>query len=177
MALNVIWLGFFFVAFLVGVYKLIFLGDVDVFSRMIASTFEMAKTAFEICLGLTGVLTLWLGIMKIGERGGAVDILALPSFMEGMPYVILEAMAFSLPVIASRVNGIPEAVQDGETAILTPPGDTDALRAALTELMNDASRRQRMGRLGRERFEALFTLQDHIRTMEASYRQLLAVRR
>ena len=76
MVLNVIWVGFFFVAFLVGLFKLVFLGDVEVFSAMIASTFDMAKVAFDICLGLAGVLTLWLGIMKVGERGGAIDILA-----------------------------------------------------------------------------------------------------
>ncbi|MCR9243902.1 MAG: spore maturation protein [bacterium] len=76
MALNVIWLAFFVIAFLVGLGKLIFAGDTGVFSAMIQSTFDMAKTAFEICLGLTGVLTLWLGFMKVGERGGAVEILA-----------------------------------------------------------------------------------------------------
>ncbi len=76
MALNVIWTGFFLVAFVVGLYKLIFLGDVEVFSSMVGSTFEMAKVAFEISIGLTGVLTLWLGIMKVGERGGAIDVLA-----------------------------------------------------------------------------------------------------
>ena len=75
MVLNVIWLGFFFVAFAVALYKLIVHGDVQVFSDMTAATFDMAKVAFDICLGLAGVLTLWLGIMKVGERGGAVAIL------------------------------------------------------------------------------------------------------
>ncbi|MCA8973915.1 MAG: spore maturation protein [Planctomycetes bacterium] len=76
MALNVLWLAFFLIAFLIGLGKLLFLGDTEVFSAMVASTFDMAKTGFEICIGLTGVLTLWLGFMKVGERGGAVDILA-----------------------------------------------------------------------------------------------------
>ncbi len=76
MVLNVIWIGFFVIAFLVGLVKLIFYGDVEVFSAMVGSTFEMAKVAFDICLGLAGVLTLWLGIMKVGERGGAIEILA-----------------------------------------------------------------------------------------------------
>ncbi|MGE3173498.1 MAG: nucleoside recognition domain-containing protein [Planctomycetota bacterium] len=76
MALNVLWVGFFLVAFLVGLFKLIVHGDTAVFATMIASTFEMAKVAFEICLGLCGVLTLWLGLMRIGERGGAIELLA-----------------------------------------------------------------------------------------------------
>ena len=76
MVLNVIWVGFFLIAFAVGLFKLVVLGDVEVFSRMIESTFDMAKTSFEICLQLAGVLTLWLGIMKVGERAGAVALLA-----------------------------------------------------------------------------------------------------
>ena len=76
MVLNIIWVGFFLIAFVVGLYRLIALGDVDVFSEMIASTFDMAKVSFDICLKLAGVLTLWLGIMKVGEKGGAVAMLA-----------------------------------------------------------------------------------------------------
>ncbi len=74
MALNYIWVGFFLIAFVVALVKLIVFGDVEVFPNMVASTFDMAKTGFEISLGLTGVLTLWLGLMKIGEKGGVVRI-------------------------------------------------------------------------------------------------------
>ncbi len=74
MALNYIWIFFFVVAFMIGLVKLIFFGDMDIFSQMMNSTFSMAKTGFEISLGLTGVLTLWMGIMKIGEKGGVVRI-------------------------------------------------------------------------------------------------------
>ena len=73
MALNYIWLAFFFVAFLIGAIKLVFLGDTQVFPDMMNSTFSSAKTAFEISLSLTGVLAFWLGIMKIGERGGIIN--------------------------------------------------------------------------------------------------------
>ena len=76
MALNYIWIAFFVVAFVIALVRLIFMGDTDVFPSMINSTFVTAKTAFEISLGLTGVLSLWLGIMKIGERGGVVSALA-----------------------------------------------------------------------------------------------------
>lgn len=74
MALNYIWIAFFLIAFVVGLFKLIFFGDVQVFPNMVASTFDMAKSGFEISLGLTGVLTLWMGLMKIGEKGGIVKI-------------------------------------------------------------------------------------------------------
>ncbi|RKD89951.1 nucleoside recognition domain-containing protein [Mangrovibacterium diazotrophicum] len=74
MALNYIWIFFFLIAFVVGLVKLIFLGDTGIFTDMMNSTMEMAKTGFEISLGLTGVLTLWMGIMKIGEDGGVVRV-------------------------------------------------------------------------------------------------------
>lgn len=76
MVLNYIWVGFFLVAFVVAVVKLVFMGDTSVFPAMMDSTFSSAETAFTISLGLTGVLSLWLGIMKVGERGGVVDVLA-----------------------------------------------------------------------------------------------------
>ena len=76
MVLNYIWIAFFLIAFVVAVVKLVFFGDVEVFPAMMNSTFSSAETAFTISIGLTGVLSLWLGIMKIGERGGVVDMLA-----------------------------------------------------------------------------------------------------
>lgn len=76
MVLNYIWIIFFFVAFLVALARLVFLGDMDVFPAIMNSTFASAKTAFEISLGLTGVLSLWMGVMKIGERGGLVNTLS-----------------------------------------------------------------------------------------------------
>ena len=76
MVLNYIWVGFFLIAFVIAMVKLLFFGDFDVFPTMMDSTFSSSKTAFEISLGLTGVLSLWLGIMKIGEKGGVVNALA-----------------------------------------------------------------------------------------------------
>ena len=76
MALNYIWIGFFLIAFIVALIRLIFLGDTEVFPSMMESTFSMAKTGFEISLGLTGALTLWMGIMRIGEKGGVVAVIA-----------------------------------------------------------------------------------------------------
>jgi len=76
MVLNYIWIAFFLVSLAVGFIKLIFFHDTEVFTNMVNSTFEMAGVSVEICLGLIGVLTLWLGLMKVGEKGGAVNILA-----------------------------------------------------------------------------------------------------
>jgi len=76
MVLNYIWIAFFLIAFVVAVVKLVFMGDVEVFPAMMNSTFSSAETAFTISLGLTGVLSLWLGIMKIGEQAGVVNMLA-----------------------------------------------------------------------------------------------------
>ena len=76
MVLNYIWIAFFVIAFIVALVRLIFWGDFEVFPAMMDSTFSSSKTAFEISLGLTGVLSLWLGVMKIGEKGGVVNVLA-----------------------------------------------------------------------------------------------------
>ncbi|MBO5871140.1 MAG: hypothetical protein J6Q75_00665 [Bacteroidaceae bacterium] len=73
MVLNYIWIAFFLIAFAIAVFKLAVLGDTSVFPAIIDSTFASAKTAFEISLGLTGVLSLWMGIMQIGEKGGLVN--------------------------------------------------------------------------------------------------------
>ena len=75
MVLNYIWVSFFLIAFVIGLFKLLFLGDFEIFPKLVQNTFSSAKLGFEISLYLTGVLCLWLGIMKIGERGGIVSIL------------------------------------------------------------------------------------------------------
>ncbi len=76
MILNYLWVGFFVVGFAVGLIRLIFFNDVETLPAMMQSTFTSAKTAFELALGLTGVMTLWLGLMKIGEEGGMVPIVS-----------------------------------------------------------------------------------------------------
>ena len=76
MVLNYIWIAFFLIAFVVAACKLIFLGDTNVFTEIINASFASAKTGFEISLGLTGILSLWLGIMKIGEKGGVIQAFA-----------------------------------------------------------------------------------------------------
>ncbi|MCL4819575.1 MAG: spore maturation protein [Vicinamibacteria bacterium] len=74
--LNWIWAAFFFVAFAAGLFQWLVLGNAGIWAALVGSTFDMAKTGFEISLGLTGVMCLWLGIMKVGEKGGAVEMVA-----------------------------------------------------------------------------------------------------
>ncbi len=76
MVLNYIWIAFFLIAFVVGLIRLIFGGDTLIFTEMMGATFDMAKTGFEISLGLTGVMTLWMGLMKVGEEGGIVRLMS-----------------------------------------------------------------------------------------------------
>lgn len=97
MVLNYIWIAFFLLAFVIAAVRLIFFGDFEVFPAIMTSTFSSAKTAFEISLGLTGMLALWMGILRIGEQGGVVNILAkalgpvfkrlFPEIPEGHPVV------------------------------------------------------------------------------------------
>lgn len=76
MVLNYIWIAFFLIAFIVGLIRLIFACDTQIFTEMMGATFDMAKTGFEISLGLTGVMTLWMGLMKVGEAGGIVNLMS-----------------------------------------------------------------------------------------------------
>ena len=76
MIFNYIWIAFFLIAFVIATVRLVFMGDTEVFPAIMNSTFETSKAAFKISLGLTGVLSLWLGIMKIGEKGGVINVVA-----------------------------------------------------------------------------------------------------
>lgn len=114
MALNYIWIFFFVAAFVVALYRLIFDGDTEVFSAIIRSTFDTSKTGFEISLGLTGVLTLWMGIMKIGERGGAVAVvsrLIRPFFSRLFPELPSASPAYGsiMMNIAANMLGLDNA--------------------------------------------------------------------
>ncbi|WP_114777500.1 nucleoside recognition domain-containing protein [Botryobacter ruber] len=76
MVLNYLWSAFFLIAFAIALFQLLFFQDTEIFQKLVASTFDNAKLGFEISLGLTGVMTLWLGLMKVGERGGVVALFA-----------------------------------------------------------------------------------------------------
>lgn len=114
MVLNIIWIGFLLIAFLVACIQLLFFGNPQVFSDVINSTFDSAKSGFEISLGLTGVLSLWLGIMKIGERGGVINAfsrLVAPFFCKIFPEIPRNhpAMGSMFMNIAANMLGLDNA--------------------------------------------------------------------
>ncbi|MFT4739405.1 MAG: spore maturation protein SpmA [Marivirga sp.] len=114
MVLNYVWIAFFLIAFVFALVKWIFLGDMEVFPALTTAVFDMAKTGFEISLGLTGVMTLWLGIMKIGEKGGMINILGKitsPLFSRLFPEVPKghPAMGAMLMNISANMLGLDNA--------------------------------------------------------------------
>lgn len=103
----------------------------------------------------------------------AMDMFVLSSDWEGMPNAVLEAMAAGLPVVATAVGGIPEAVVDGVTGLLVPPRDPTSLAEAITNLLHDPDLRHQMGQAGRERVVTQFNIATTVRCTEALYQQLL----
>ncbi len=106
----------------------------------------------------------------------AADVAVMPSRQEGLGVAALEAMATGLPVIASRIGGLPEAVVDGETGCLVPPGDVAALAAAIAGLAADPERARRLGAAGQARVQAGFTMAAMARGTLAVYRELVEAR-
>ena len=105
--------------------------------------------AAALGLGARTEFTGYLGQEGVAARLAQADVLALPSFAEGVPVVLMEAMAAGLPVVTTRIAGIPELVEDGVSGLLVPPGDGDALAAALDRLAGDPALAAAMGRAGR----------------------------
>jgi len=107
--LNIIWIFFFISAFITALFKLLYLGEHAIFTELMAALFAMSKTAFEISLGLTGVLALWLGIMRIGERSGFIDLLTrglTPLFSKLMPEVPAHHPALGAMVMNISANAL-----------------------------------------------------------------------
>jgi spore maturation protein SpmA len=148
--LDRIWTGFFFVAFVAAVFQSVVLGHTGVWAEMVAATFDLSKTAFEIALGLTGVMCLWLGIMKIGERGGAVELLArwfgpllrrlFPSIPPGHP-----ASGSIVMNMAANMLGLDNAATPlglkamGELQELNPEKDTASNDQILFLVLNTSA--------------------------------------
>lgn len=114
MVLNYIWIAFFLIAFVVALIKLIFFQDLEVFSELMNATFDYAKTGFEISLGLTGVLTLWLGLMRVGEKGGMVSAMSRvigPFFRQIFPTLPKDHPAYGSMMmnIAANMLGLDNA--------------------------------------------------------------------
>lgn len=107
--LNIIWIAFFTIAFIVALIKLFVFGDTQIFDQMMTAMFSLSKNAFEISLGLTGILALWLGIMRIGERSGFIDLLTrglTPLFAKLMPEVPKNHPALGAMVMNIAANAL-----------------------------------------------------------------------
>ncbi len=125
-------------------------------------------------LGLSSVVT-FAGLRDdIPDILAALDVFILPSRWEGLPLVVLEAMAAGLPVVATAVGGTPEVVMDGVTGLLVPPRDPDALAQAITRLLRDPDLRRKMGQAGRERVQQHFSMEKMVQQTQSLYKQLLA---
>ena len=148
--LNAIWVGFFLVAFVTALAKLLFLGQGEVFVQMMQATFDTSKTAFQIALGLTGVMALWLGVMRIGERAGFLRLLTralTPLFARLFPEVPRDHPALGAMVmnVAANMMGLDNAATPlglkamRELQTLNPSTDTASNAQILFLVLNSAS--------------------------------------
>ena len=112
------------------------------------------------------------GVMNRDAFFRQVDLLVLCSRIENLPYVILEAMAWSRPVVATSVGGVPDLIKSGENGLLVKGQDVGPMVDAIGELLNDVPRAQAMGRAGREFLEQRFTLNQSVEAHLAMYREL-----
>lgn len=127
-------------------------------------------------LGLGGTIHFPGIVADVRPWLAGLAVLLVPSLREGLPMVVLEAMAMGIPVVASRVGGIPEVVVDGETGLLVEANDPTSLAAAALTLLADPERRRRMGRAGRQRVTERFGLETMSAHIADEYESLLAVR-
>lgn len=143
--------------------RLVIFGDGPLYPRLRAEA---------DCLGLgrTVVFAGWRTDLDVLLRG--CDIFCLPSLWESFGYVLLEAMAARLPIVATRVEGIPEVTGEGQCALLVPPADEGALAAALIALLKDGAQRAALAEAGRQRLEREYTLARMIGRIEDLYQEL-----
>lgn len=125
-------------------------------------------------LGITEFLTFVPNVFDLSTSLSAMDIYCLPSIKQGLGTIMLEAMARGKPVIASGVGGVYGVVTDGETGLLVPPSDSDALSERIIELLQDAPRAQAMGRAARQRVLNDFPVSRMVEQTAALYREVLA---
>ena len=117
----------------------------------------------------------YLGWVSEAERDHLfknTDIYVLPSYSEGMPMSVLEAMSYSIPVISTHVGGIPELIEDGETGILVNPGDLDMLYEKMNDLIHNEIYRKKLGENGRLKIEKYHSIADHIQRIDHIYESL-----
>ena len=134
----------------------------------------LARLAGELGIGSRGH---FVGPRRdLGNLLAAMDVFVMPSLWEGLPLSLVLAMGASLPVVATRVAGIPEVVEDGRTGLLVPPGDAAALGAALARLFGSADLRARFGRDARALVVPRFNVERYVDSVVALYDQLLSER-
>jgi glycosyltransferase involved in cell wall biosynthesis len=172
-------------------------GGVDTLIRAVYSLRKERPDARLLIVGdgpVRGELEKSDALLQAGDRGeqspvifagarqdiprllGAMDIFVLPSLNEALPIVILEAMAAGLPVIATRVGGVPEIVEDGVTGLLVTPGDEQKLLSALERLAGDHALRGGLAKAGYEQVRARFTIEQMVRSLEKIYDELLSMK-
>ena len=133
---------------------------------------ELPRRAAE--LGLAGRLRFLGARRALGNILAAIDVFVMPSFWEGLPLSLVLAMGAGLPVVATRVAGIPEVVHDGTTGLLVPPGDSAALGAALSRVVNDDTTRVLIGQAARVFVRPRFGVDGYVRSVTGLYDRLLA---
>ncbi len=132
---------------------------------------QVRQLAAELGVADRVEFTGWLeSERKLAELAGATTFV-LPSYVEGMPMALLEAMSWGLPVVATPVGGVPELITDEANGLLVPPGDVEALAAAIARLMGDTSLRERLGRAARETVAAHFSLAPTVERLIEIYRR------
>lgn len=132
---------------------------------------ETRRLTAQLGLGGRTEFTGWLEAERKRTALAGATIFVLPSFVEGMPMALLEAMSWGLPVIATPVGGVPEIVTNEVDGLLVPPGDVDALAAAISRLMGDPWLRERLGRAARETVAARFSLDSAFERLLGIYRR------
>ena len=132
---------------------------------------EMTRLAAELGLQQRVSCPGWLGPERLRAELGRATVFALPSYAEGMPMALLEAMSWGLPVIATPVGGIPQVVEHGVNGLLVAPGDSDALAAALERLLRDCALRESLGAAARQTIEARFSLDGALERLGELYRR------
>lgn len=115
----------------------------------------------------------WRNQDEVRERYRSATVFAMASFAEGIPVVLMEAMSMEIPVLATRIMGIPELIEDGASGVLVPPADPDALAGGLERLLRDAELRRRLGPAGRKKVLADFDLRANCAALEKIFRKYL----
>lgn len=141
--------------------RLICAGDGEIYETRSLSN----RLAIDNRVDCTG----WLNTQQTQERFASASIFVLPSYAEGVPMAMLEAMAWSLPIITTPVGGIPQVVRSGENGLLVTPGDVDGLADALTRLLQEEATRERLGFAARRTIEQSFTLDAAVERLGRIY--------